>query len=149
MNKIEMNMSIKHIPLNCDDYILSFAKDIFKVSRFREMIVREIREKLTRQAGISQQTQKSIITVFKDMTIGEENIEINSIQFQLFKDCQLLSIGSKNWQTGKLKVQISVSPIGKHADEIHMEFYPDKLDELLPLDNLVNGSKNMRLSGLY
>ncbi|MBD2294989.1 hypothetical protein H6G06_16240 [Anabaena sphaerica FACHB-251] len=152
MNKIEMemNMSRKYIPLNCDDYIVGFGKDIFKISRFRELVVQEIREKLMRQtSNTQQQAQVTIIKLFKDMTIAEENLEINSIQFQFFQDCQLLTIGSKNWQTGKLKVQISISPQGKHADEIYIEFYPDDSDKLLPLDSLGNGSNNMKFSELY
>ncbi|WP_081462679.1 hypothetical protein [Trichormus azollae] len=34
----------------------------------------------------------------------------------------LLRIGGKNWQKGKLKVKISISPQGQHADEVYMEF---------------------------
>lgn len=145
MNQINMNN--KYILLNCDDDILSLEKDIFKVSRFKELLIQKMREKLTLQLGNSQlQNQGTIIKCFKDMTIAEEFIEINSLEFQFFKDCQLLIISSKNWQPGKLKVEISISPIGKHKDEIRMEFYPNSWDEALPLENWQKSSKNMTYS---
>ncbi|WP_413173143.1 KGK domain-containing protein [Anabaena azotica] len=143
-------MNKKHISLNCDDDILSFQKDIFKINRLRELLIREIREKLMQPiCNPQQQAQGAIIKSLKDIKISEEMIEINSIKFEFFKDCLLLRIGSKNWQNGKLKVQISISPQGKHTDEVYMEFYPDNLDELLPLENLQHISKNMNYSELY
>ncbi|MEA5550288.1 KGK domain-containing protein [Anabaena cylindrica UHCC 0172] len=143
-------MNNKYIPLNCEDDILSLGKDIFKISRFKELVIREVRENLILQICNSEQRpQGSIIQLFKTVQIGEEVIDINNIQFQFFKACQLLIRGSKNWQTGKLKVQISVSPLGQQADEVYIEFYSDELDELLALENLQHISKNMTYSKSY
>ncbi|AFZ59726.1 KGK family protein [Anabaena cylindrica FACHB-243] len=143
-------MNNKYIPLNCGDDILSLGKDIFKISRFKELVIREIRENLMLQTCNSeQQSQGSIIQLFKTVQVGEEVIDISNIQFQFFKDCQLLIRGNKNWQTGKLKVQISISPLGKQADEVYIEFYSDELDEPLTLENLPQISKNMTYSKSY
>ncbi|MGM3306988.1 KGK domain-containing protein [Anabaena sp. WFMT] len=143
-------MNNKYIPLNCEDDILSLGKDIFKISRFKELVIREIRENLMLQTCNSeQQSQGSIIQLFKTVQVGEEVININNIQFQFVKDCQLLIRGSKNWQVGKLKVQISISPLGKQADEVYIEFHSDKLDELLTLENLQHISKDMTYSKSY
>jgi hypothetical protein len=54
-----------------------------------------------------------------------------------------LRIGGKNWQKGKLKVKISISPQGQYTDEVYIEFYPDDLDELLALENLQHIAKNI------
>lgn len=132
-----MTMIKKNIPLNSDKYIISLDNDIFKVSRFKDIVLQNIRQKLMMQIfNAQQESGGTIIKLFKQINIANENIEISTIEFTFLKDCQLLYTGSDIWHQGKLKVAISLSPIGKHADQIYLEFLPYSADEINSSEHL-------------
>jgi hypothetical protein len=126
-----------------DDDILSLAKDVFKISRLKELLIREIRSKLLLKFSELQENQGTIGQLFKQVKIGEELIETNRIQFQFVKDCELLSMNTKNWQQGKVKFTIYISPVSKQMDEVNVEFYPEIMDERQPLETMQNGFQAM------
>ncbi|ADI63053.1 hypothetical protein [Trichormus azollae] len=79
-------MKKKHIFSNSDDGMLSLPKDFFKISRFRDLLLWEIRERLMQRIrNNQQQSQGAIIKSLAHMEIAEEMTEINSINLSFSK----------------------------------------------------------------
>ncbi|MEB3180331.1 MAG: KGK domain-containing protein [Nostocaceae cyanobacterium] len=121
-------MNNKAMPLNSDDVIL-LQKDSFTISRLKELIHIQLRNKLARSYYDSQ-TQKpeaTVLALFSQLNIGEEELIIAEIQYNLLLDCQILKVDNGGgWQKGQLKIQASISPSPKNQkpDTFIMEFYP-------------------------
>ena len=132
-------MNSKFILLNCDDDVVLLEKDTFKVSRLKELCLQEIGNKFYRNIYNSQTKQPglTIASFFNDISFGGESISFSEIQFISVKDCQLLKIGGKGWQKGKLKIQICrASSKGSHH-KVCLEFCPDEpIEQESPLDDL-------------
>ena len=126
-------MNLKFIPLGSDDVVL-LASDTFKVSRLKELCLQAIGNKFRRDIYDWETKQPSF---FNDISFGGESISFNEIQFISVKDCQLLKIGGKGWQKGKLKIQICrASSKGSHH-KVCLEFCPDEpIEQESPLDDL-------------
>jgi len=136
-------MNNKFIILDCDDDVVLFEKDTFKVSRLKELLNNQIQYKLDRQffrtyyKGINSEPDGKVIDLLSKISLNSENIEIDEIQYNSLKDCQLLKIGGKEWQKGKLKIKICIYPEDQESDEVHLEFCSDELIETeSPLDDL-------------
>jgi hypothetical protein len=66
--------------------MLSLAKDFFKISRFRDLLLRGIRARLMQRIrNNQQQSQGAIIKSLAHMEIAEEVTEINSINLSFSK----------------------------------------------------------------
>ncbi|AFZ24015.1 KGK domain protein [Cylindrospermum stagnale PCC 7417] len=133
-------MNNKFIPLDCDDDVVLFYKDTFKVSRLKELVYLEIRNKLN-QYTYDEQTKNrghQILTLLHNLSIGQEGINFDEIQFHSVLSCQFLKIGGKGWQKGKIKIQMSsFSMRKKQQPEIYLEFCPDEPEEPeSPLDDI-------------
>jgi len=137
-------MSNNFIPLDCDDDVVLFQKDTFKVSRLKDLLRRITSQRL--DCYIHDHENKNLGQVdsfFRGVTIGEISISINEFQFHSTQDCQLLQLGGKGWQKGKLKIQISVpQPTYTKGNKnsvvnVYLEFSPDELEEPeLSLDDI-------------
>ncbi|MDZ8035999.1 KGK domain-containing protein [Nostoc sp. DedSLP04] len=132
-------MNNEFTPLTCDEDVILFEKDTFKISRLKELLSTDMNNKVHQQI-YNQQTQKAdnlVINSFAKVSIGQERIELSEIQSHFLKNCQILRIGSKGWQKGKLKIQVSKSMSGQKQDKVYLEFCPDEPDEHeSPLDDL-------------
>ncbi|MBN3881539.1 MAG: KGK family protein [Nostoc sp. JL34] len=125
-------MNKKFTPLVCDDDVLLFEKDTFKISRFKELISTDINNKLSQSIHDHQtrQPQRSVDSSFLQISIGQERLELNEIEFKSsIKACQILRVGGKAWQKGKLKIQIIKSIINQKPATVCLEFCPDEPDE--------------------
>ncbi|MBD2164720.1 KGK family protein [Calothrix membranacea FACHB-236] len=124
--------------LDCDNDIILIATDSFTVSRLKELIIKGIREKQPLNGGNNVTiATSSFISHFQNFKLYEQNINIDEIKFQVVKECQLLKIGSKGWQCGKIKIIMSVSPSRKKPDDVYLEFYPDEpLEAESPLEDI-------------
>ncbi|MFN6471653.1 MAG: KGK domain-containing protein [Nostoc sp. SerVER01] len=114
------------IPLECGDDVISFEKNIFKVSQLRELVIREIINKW-RQEICSYKTQirnGSVGSLFGSIATHDESIVVSEFQLNAVKDCQFLQIG-KNWQKGKLQIRIFIYPNSHKPNNVCLEFYPD------------------------
>lgn len=138
-----MNENGKFTYVACDDDIISLSKDIFKTSRLKELLLRETRNKLLIKFSELQDNQGTIGQLLKQVKLGEEVVETNKIHFQFVKNCELLSMTNKNWQKGKIHVNLHISPISKQMDEVNVEFYPETIDEAKPLETVQNGLQTM------
>lgn len=131
-------MDNKFIPLDCDDDIILISTDSFTVSRLKELVIKGIKQK----TPLSIDNKYSVgtgtfISHFHNFKIYDQNISIDDIQFSMIKQCQVLKIGSKGWQTGKIKIRMSISPITKYKDYVELEFCPDEPEaQESPLDDI-------------
>ncbi|MTJ12108.1 hypothetical protein FJR11_05755 [Anabaena sp. UHCC 0187] len=131
-------MSDKFIPLHCDDDIIQISKDSLTVGRLRELVINGIRGKKSSYMGNNIDIYtRNCIDHLRDFKIYDQDIYVDDLQFQMLKDCQLLRIGGKGWQTGKIKIKMSISPMKKYSDYVDLEFCPNEPEiPESPLDDL-------------
>ncbi|ARV61633.1 KGK family protein [Nostocales cyanobacterium HT-58-2] len=124
-------MNEKFIPLECDDDVILLDKDSFKVSRLKELIEEEIRNKL--QQHIYEYTSLypgvSMLEFLSKLSIGQKKINLREIQHNYVTECQLLKVGGYSWQKGKLKIQICTSSVTPYHNKLYLEFCPDEPTE--------------------
>lgn len=135
----EFIMNPKFTPLDCDDDVVLLTSDTFKVSRLKELCLQGIRNKFYENIYNSQTKQPGLIVAsfFNGISFGGESISFSKIQFNSIKDCQLLKIGGKGWQKGKLKIQICREYSNGTHDKVYLEFCPDEpIEQESPLDDI-------------
>lgn len=134
-------MNNKFTPLVCDDDVILFEKDTFKISRLKELIYTDINNKLLNQSIYdpkTRQPQGPVYNSFLQISIGQERLELSEIELNSsIKACQILRVGGKCWQKGKLKIQVIKSINNQKQNTVYLEFCPDEPDEHeSPLDDL-------------
>ncbi len=138
LSLIGIDMNNKFTPLDCNDDVILFEKDTFKVSRLKELLYTEITNKLSKHL-YNYQTKNpevSILGSFCQVSIGQEHIQLNEIQVHSIKACQILQVGGKSWQKGNLKIQVNQSIVNNQLI-VYLEFCSDKPDEPeSPLDEI-------------
>ncbi|MBD2508985.1 KGK domain-containing protein [Nostoc muscorum FACHB-395] len=131
-------MNDNFIPLDCDDDVISFEKDTFKISNLKEILFLEVSKKLN-QLTYNQETQKShnyVIHSFSSLPIGQEGFGLSEIQFHSIRKCQILRVSGKGWQKGRLKIQIN-KRIADQSGSVSLDFCPDEVKEPeSPLDDI-------------
>lgn len=151
-------MSDRFIPLNCDDDVLSFFDQTFKLADFKKRVIQEYNNK------INQYSHNEHLGLF-GFSVQSVPIQASNIKWQsTIINCEILRLGCKSWQSGKLRIEIalesvdmtSVSSHGRHTrrqitkkieiQEICLEFCPNELEinsPESPLDDIrqiVNGN---------
>jgi hypothetical protein len=132
-------MNSKFTPLDCDDDVILLERDTFTVDRLKELSNQAIINKLnySMNGGISNKYSTSALDFFSSLSLGEQKISFSEIQFNYLKDCQILKIGGKGWQKGKLKINICISPNAINPDKVCLEFCPDEqIEPESPLDDI-------------
>jgi hypothetical protein len=132
-------MKNKFIPLDCGDDVVLFEKDTFKVSRLRELVIRQIIYKWRQEICTykTQLAENSVGSLFGSISAGDESIPFSEVQLNAVKNCQVLKIGGEGWQKGKLKIRISIYPNSSKVNNLYLEFYPDESIETdLPVNNI-------------
>lgn len=137
--------------LECDDDVLSFFNQTFKLSNFRKRVNLEFNRKLNQY---SQNEASGLFGLYiEGITIQSSNINWHSTII----NCEILRLGYKHWQSGKLRIQLELEGVdvtheyshGRHTSrkttkeikiqQICLEFCPDELEvnrAELPLDNI-------------
>ncbi|MGB3755175.1 MAG: KGK domain-containing protein [Rivularia sp. (in: cyanobacteria)] len=134
-----MNDKNFSISLDCDDDVVFFEKDTFKVSRLKELTIREVRKKIIIQIHDSKKQYggEGINTFLRAITIGEENLNFDYIKFETIRECQILQLNGKGWQKGKINIEICISPEDKKFDKVNLEFFPEQpIEPESPLDDI-------------
>ncbi|MGB6301788.1 MAG: KGK domain-containing protein [Rivularia sp. (in: cyanobacteria)] len=122
------------ISLDCDDDVVLFEKDTFKVSRLKELMITDVRQYLDKPSYNYEYAPSDIL---QKITIGEQKINIDYIKFENTKDCQILQINNKGWQKGKLNIEICISPDEKKPDKVNLKFFPQQpIKPESPLDDM-------------
>jgi KGK domain len=146
--KVAINRSYEI--LDGEDDVLLLGQATFTVRRFKELAASKFDKiVLHKYAAETGHRGQSIIDWIKYLSIDEETrIMGGDISWKLPQkgiDCQILKIGSKGWQKGKLQIEINKS---LQSVEIHktllpgktqvcIKFCPDELPEQKsPLDDI-------------
>lgn len=140
----------KYETLDGDDDVLLFNKATFTVRRFKELALSKF-QKILNKACVaeSNQREKSIIQWMTELQIDEETKikggEINWNSSQEGIDCQILKIGSKGWQKGKLEIKINTS-LRSWQPQVCIGFCPDEPPEQKsPLDDIRQSEEYKKL----
>ncbi|MBD2625260.1 KGK domain-containing protein [Trichormus variabilis] len=138
-------MSNTFIPLECNDDVIQISNDSFTVSRLKELVINGILEKKPLSVGNNVNIHiGNCLDYLGNFKIYDQDIHVDDLQLQITKDCQLLKIGNKGWQTGKIKIKMSISPLNKSSDYVDLEFCPDEPEiPESPLDDLRKMINNM------
>ena len=123
-------MSYNFIPLDSDDVVL-LGKSTFKVSILQELLDQEIKKKLHQHIyeDNSLEPGVSMLDFLSQISLGERKIDLKEIGYNYETDCQVLKIGDRSWQNGKLKIQIFISTVHYNQTQICLEFGCDDLSE--------------------
>lgn len=132
-------MNPKFITLDCDDDVVLLEKDSFTVGRLKELSHQEIRKKLDYPIVLRNNNPltSNIYCFFSQVSLSGQDISLSEIQFNFLKDCQILKIGDKGWQKGKLKINICITTNQSRLDKVFLEFCPDEaIEHESPLDDI-------------
>jgi hypothetical protein len=147
--KNEINRSYEI--LHGDDDVLLLGKATFTVGRFKELVARKFDYILfSIEAAEKESRKKSIYYWMQSLSINEETTiqvgEINWSSPQEGIDCQILRIGAKGWQKGKLKIEVNRSFQSGEA-QTSIKFCPDEpLEPKSPLDDIRQSEEYKKLS---
>ncbi|MEH1937585.1 MAG: KGK domain-containing protein [Nostoc sp.] len=136
--------------LDFDADVLLFNKDTYMVSRFKELISENSRQKFSTKLDNANVT---VSGMFSQLCINEVNFKAENITWKSSTEginCQVFKVGSSGWQSGKLRIKVSteiITPLtttpsivregGKLNITVVLEFYPDNPNESeSPLDDL-------------
>jgi hypothetical protein len=147
--KNEINRSYEI--LDGEDDVLLLGKATFTVGRFKELVARKLDYILfSIEAAEKESRKKSIYYWMQSLSINEETTiqvgEINWSSPQEGIDCQLLRIGAKGWEKGKLKIEVNRSFQSGEA-QTSIKFCPDEpLEPKSPLDDIRQSEEYKKLS---
>ncbi len=135
-----------------DDVLLLKYQATFTVGNFKELVATKFNEKLSLEVQ-GQYRGVSIKDCMKDLSIRNETStlisggDINWNSDQKGIDCQILKVGSKGWQKGKMKIEVNKSfdPYGQ--TRVCIKFCPDEpLEQKSPLDDIRQSEEYKKLS---
>ncbi|MEK0179937.1 MAG: KGK family protein [Oscillatoriales cyanobacterium] len=144
-DRIESN---KYETIDGEEDVLLLGQATFTVRRFKELASKQFNhifgiyvEDKSRQDSISSRMRE--LWINEETKIYGENINWNSRKEGI--DCQILKIGSKGWQKGKLKIEVN-SHFG-HGTEVCIKFCLDEAPEQKsPLDDIRQSEEYKKLS---
>jgi KGK domain len=124
---MSIDMKNKFILLESGDDVIFFEKDTFKVSKLRELVIREIINKWHQKICQykNQTSDVSVGSLFGNINARDESILVSEVKLNAVKDCQILQSG-KNLQKGKLEIRVSIYPNSHKSNNVCLEFYPDQ-----------------------
>ena len=129
---MEKNFSLQ----NCDeDDVLSFGDDTFKVSKFRKAVNGAFGNNLGNQF-YSQLSSYQGIKIDGAILAPKGINEPYARWFNDGIDCEILQLGSKGWQKGKVRIKVSVEfYVEEDSQQLVSESSGIELPES-PLDDL-------------
>ncbi|MFH7028655.1 MAG: KGK domain-containing protein [Heteroscytonema crispum UTEX LB 1556] len=139
MNIVFMILSTKKMedkfkPLECNDHdVLSFHDNLVKFAKFKENFNQEFHAKVNNLLKIEEYQRFSTMTKILNLihtSFGECDISMNFSSPKEEKECEILRLGSKNWQKGKLRTQAVITFVAdataKAQINFSLEFCPDE-----------------------
>ena len=135
-----------------DDDVLLFDEATFLVRRFKNLTASKFSKILEIYVigANNQGGNKQIIECMNELRINEKIIIYGSeINWNFPKegiDCQVIKIGSKGWQKGKVKIEVNEDlQLGK--TQVCIKFCPDEPSEQKsPLDDIRQSEEYKKLS---
>ena len=138
--------------LDGDDDVLLLGKATFTVRRLKELAASKLSEILGiyRIQPTKHCSGITIINWMNELRLNEEtiipggNINWNSPKEGI--DCQVLKIGSKGWEKGKVQIEVNKN-IKSGETQISIQFCPDEpLEQKSPLDDIRQSEEYKKLS---
>ncbi|MBE9123204.1 KGK family protein [Tychonema sp. LEGE 07199] len=147
----EFEINKKYDILDGEDDVLLLDKATFTVRRFKELVAKKFDYILNYIEAVEKESRnKSISYWMQSLSINEETTipagDINWSSPQEGIDCQILKIGAKGWQKGKLKIEVNKS-FQSVKTQTSIKFCPDELPEQKsPLDDIRQSEEYKKLS---
>ncbi len=146
--KVEVNRNYER--LDGDDDVLLLGKATFTVRHLKELAASKFDYMLIYlEAAHGESRKQSIYYWMQSLSINEETkINAGDINWKSPKegiDCQILKIGSKGWQKGKLKIEVNRS-FHSGQTQTSIKFCPDEPPEKKsPLDDIRQSEEYKKL----
>ena len=147
--KVEINRSYE--TLDGDDDVLLLGQATFTVRRFKELASSKF-NKIMLQTYVAEtnQREKSIIQWIQYLSINEETQimggDINWKSPPEGIDCQILKIGSKGWEKGKVQIEVNKN-FQSGETQTSIKFCPDEPPKpKSPLDDIRQSEEYKKLS---
>ncbi|MEG4404956.1 KGK domain-containing protein [Microcoleus sp. MON2_D5] len=147
----EFEINKKYDILDGEDDVLLLDKATFTVRRFKELVAKKFDYILNYIEAVEKESRnKSISYWMQSLSINEETTipagDINWSSPQEGIDCQILKIGAKGWQKGKLKIEVNKS-FQSVKTQTSIKFCPDEpLEPKSPLDDIRQSEEYKKLS---
>ncbi len=145
--KVEINRSYE--TLDGDDDVLLLGKATFTVRHLKELAASKFDYMLFYLEAEKESRKQSIYYWMQSLSINEETTiragDINWNSPQEGIDCQILKIGSRGWQKGKLKIEVNRS-FHSGQTQTSIKFCPDEpLEQKSPLDDIRQSEEYKKL----
>ena len=128
--------------LDGDKDVLLIGQDSFTVSKLKELVGQQLRETFLAQTSKNSCFMGSIAQV----SVGTEKLALDHITWVSIREVELLRIGSKGWEKGKIRINGSLKPNSYVSGyvtyynglaQVDIEFSPDEPPKPeSPLDDL-------------
>ena len=135
--------------LDGEDDVLLLGQATFTVGRFKQLAGSNFQKMLLTHAPETNQRHKAIIEWMTEVQINEETKirggEINWNSPQEGIDCQIIKIGSKGWQKGKVQIEVNKN-IKSGETHTSIKFCADEpLEQKSPLDDIRQSEEYKKL----
>jgi KGK domain len=147
--KVEINRIYE--TLDGDEDVLLLGKSTFTIRHLKELAASKF-HKIMHQTCVAKTNQREMEIIYwmTELCINEEtkimggDINWNSPQEGI--DCQILKIGSKGWQKGKVQIKVNKN-IKSGQTQTSIKFCPDEpLEQKSPLDEIRQSEEYKKLS---
>lgn len=126
--------------LDGDKDVLLIDGEAFILSRFKELIENDLKNKFNSQTYFTNQNVP-IIQRLKSISLGKIGIELDKIIWSSKQegiDAELLVVGGKSWEKGKVRIKSYIAIENNVVKaQVYIEFSPDEPPKPeSPLDDL-------------
>lgn len=135
--------------LDDDNDVVLLGQNTFTVGRFKQLVSLKFGEIFNKYYVVTESCHKPISSLMSDLQINEEtripggDINWNSPQEGI--DCQILKIGSKGWQTGKVQIEVNKN-IKSGKTQTSIKFCADEPPkQKSPLDDIRQSEEYKKL----
>jgi hypothetical protein len=139
-----MNNKFKVLECNDDD-VVSFNRRLEKFAKFKSDLENEFREKVNKFYAKEDQHYNTVerILTLTNTSFGKCDLTINLSSPKEGKKCEILRLGAKSWQKGRLRTQAFIGffpdTTEKAKIQFILEFSPDEpeiTEPESPLDDI-------------
>ncbi|MEO6860466.1 MAG: KGK domain-containing protein [Microcoleus sp.] len=160
MNLTKKDKLVKQMNENCDNKnyeildddndVVLLGQDTFTVGRFKQLVSLKFGESFNKYYIVTESYHRPISSLMSDLQINEGTIipggDINWNSRKEGINCQVLKIGSKGWQKGKVQIEVNKN-LKSGEKQTSIKFCPDEPPEQKsPLDDIRQSEEYKKLS---
>ena len=140
----------KYEILDDDNDVVLLGQDTFTVGRFKQLVSLKFSEIFNKYYVVTESYHRPISSLMSDLQINEgTRIPGGDINWNSGKEginCQVLKIGSKGWQKGKVQIEVNKN-LKSRETQVCIKFCPDEPPEQKsPLDDIRQSEEYKKLS---